>query len=320
MTKIVQSDNIGLMSRNQYEQPLWAQVLEREADAPFEDLMQVHDSLSLSEDSGMRYNAAWAALYASLGSQGEESDAAYDVAINGFQSISAQPLRRLYTWTGREVPLKAAANVVLLPRMRSSHEVLTNEQRTETYQQLAPVLAKTIEQAEKSEVDTIGFLGELTVAALCWRPQPATFSQFNTFMAGPMKDSRQFKRFATDLYAYHPLVESTRKGRVNIQVKLSKNRAEKTVIDRGVVAVIALNELVDGNEGETLTGKEAGFLLAQTILKEACGENLDEDEDERLLLAGALLFDKVMTVAEQKRERLNEAIAKKRSKSRTRKQ
>lgn len=283
----------------------WSSVLTRESADPFENLVAAHDALAQSADSSMQYMAAWAMLYASQKSSHPDAAEAFHVATRSLEQIASEPVKKIYGWTDEDVPARAAFALALAPQIRSPRREYTNDERTGIYRGLGLVLNRALIETEAGDDYAQGVLSEVVVAALQWRPTPVTLSVLNAVPAGPAKDSRNhgMQQFSTDLYAYHPTINSTSKGRVNVQVKTTAKSWTRKRYDTETVAVIGLNEAVQPPTKEPMSGREAALWLGQTLLRDMHGERLDMRDEEGLTYTSAEIYDRVLAIAELKRER-----------------
>ncbi|MDQ5885849.1 MAG: hypothetical protein QG628_246 [Patescibacteria group bacterium] len=284
----------------------WSVVLANESSRPFESLVAAHDALSLSPDSFMQYASAWALLYASQKTHADAQEA-FDKAITTLEHIEQEPVTKVYEWTADDIPLRASFARTLSRQIRHPKAILSIDERTKIFQSFEPLLERGISDCENGSTDARGMLGEIAIAALCWRPTPAVFSIFNVVPAGPMKDSRikHKTQFATDLYAYHPTLKSTKKGRVNVQVKATLTDRGAKRYDKEAIVPIGLNEITHPIESvNDDCGKDKVLWLARTLQSDIAGEPLDLHEEEILLYGIADLYDRVSALAEDKLERL----------------
>lgn len=292
------------MSQNYIQLAGWQQTLEKESMPQFDELMRVNEVLARSSDSYMQYCAAWAAMYASQ-KEHTRADEAYEVAASGFRSVAENPLVATYAWTRPDVTWRAEFAHGLAPNIRRPSEEYSTTERASVYQGFESIIGKMLMQAEKNPRDAIGVLGEFAVAALCWRPKPETFSHYNTVPAGPMKDNRQVKGFSTDLYAYHPTIVSTRKGRANLQVKATMPAGTATGYNKKNIVVVGVNDLLDTNNESPRSGYESVAMFARLLLQDIAGEPLAEPHEDMLFFAMADLYDRIHALADAKFENLS---------------
>lgn len=283
----------------------WSSVLNRESSDSFRNLLAAHDALSQSVDSGMQYMAAWALLYASQKTGHPDAPVAFHEAARSFERIASEPVTKLYGWTDDDIPARAALALALAPQVRAPKRQYGIEERAGIYRGLGLVLERTLGQAESGDDQAQGVLGEVVVSALLWRPTPAVLSVLNAVPAGPRKDSRNegMRQFSTDIYAYHPTLPSTPKGRVNVQVKTTARSWTRKRYDQNAIVVVGLNEAVQSPTKDPMTGREAASWLGHTLLSDMRGERLEDRDEEALMCTGAEIHNRVTALAEAKRER-----------------
>lgn len=239
----------------------------------------------------MRFVGAWAAIYASQRTTHPDVEFAYETAITDLDHLQTEPVVSLYGRNLETLPLEVALTRTMISELRDATRPHTPAEREVVYTSLQPVFAQGLQAAEADSDQAIGFLTELCVLALSWRP--SYFSRFNMLQAGPVKDSRtaELRRFNTDLYAHLPDrsdAKSTR--RTEVQVKTARLHNKKLYAPT-VAQVCAHSHFYDPTQ--SLTAREKTLAMAQLLDREMRGETLDIDELEILTLSSGAIFDEV---------------------------
>lgn len=248
-----------------------------------DQLLYAHDLYAQSEDSLYRMASGWLNLYAAGKSAGITADDLYVAGRTEIQQIAESEPKFIYHERDESLRLRALTAYALSETIAWPLTPYPPEQRQAIYENLLQVADQAIKQLETHAPNSrrwdelVGFLAELDVLLLNWRPDPDT-ANINAIPTAPFGDRKSNRRaiFNSDLHMYIPGIREIK--HINCQVKTTVQNQHRKKYARST-AIIGANKHFEGPG----TGKEKTIAVANAALHEhERGADLSPQETEIL--------------------------------------